>query len=402
MSKNEKATPARPVDNKTAVKKPGGLKKPSAASNTKEASWSFKILSLLVIFIGGALASVYFLPELKARLPIIADWVGESDNGDIAAINQRITDQQAEIETLKQTSLEQESLLSQLSTSPGGDIPADLIVRIEALELSLGNFPEDVIEPEDNSQSARIDMLLSRMSQLEASFIPLSRNMLDVASAEKKRQSLGEENASLSAKIDGLESRLLNVETIAAIDNSGLLINLKIAEIKRKVLSGALYDIELNALTRRLEGSGAITNVRFKASLDYLAENAATGLMTPDQLRNDFNQLIPQLLSISDISPSGSWWQNMLNSLGNLITIRKTDGTSYNENGLDGAISTIENLLERGDIKSALDTVQTLPNAARTVLANWTEGANSWTLSMVALNDLEILAAERYLGADTQ
>ena len=143
-------------------------------------------------------------------------------------------------------------------------------------------------------------------------------------------------------------------------------------------------------------------NPRFKTSLDYLGEKATTGIVTPDQLRNDFNDLIPQLLSVSDITPSGPWWQNMLNSVGNLISIRKTDGTSYNEAGLDGSISNIESWLGRGDIKAALNSVLNLPGGTQTALENWISDAKRWTQSEDAISDLEIIAAQSYLRTDAQ
>ena len=402
MSKNEKEPPEKIVDKKTVIKKTAGLKKPTAENDTKKANWPVKILSMLVLFIGGALSSLYFLPDLKERLPIIAEWVGENSTVDIAAINQRITNQQAEIEALKQKSLVQDNLLSQLSGQTEDKIPAELITRIETLEQSLGTVPEVVSGQQDNSQSTRIDLLLSRMSQLEASFIPLSKNMIDAASAEKERQTLSDTNAALFLQIDDLGSRLLNVETIVAKDNSGLLINIKVAELKRKVIAGTLYDGELITLTSLLDDSGVAINPRFKTSLDYLGEKATTGIVTPDQLRNDFNDLIPQLLSVSDITPSGPWWQNMLNSVGNLISIRKTDGTSYNEAGLDGSISNIESWLGRGDIKAALNSVLNLPGGTQTALENWISDAKRWTQSEDAISDLEIIAAQSYLRTDAQ
>lgn len=395
MSKKEKTAPVKPTQ-----KKVGNDNKKPVVKKAESTNWALRILVILLIFIAGAFTSLYFMPDLKERLPIVANWIGQDNSPALAAMSGQIAAHQAEIDTLRQKSLEQEDLLSQLFASSEAEIPADLIARIETLEQSLPSSAQ--VEPEDSSQSNRIDMLLSRMSQLEASFIPLSKNMINAAAAEKERQALSDENVSLSTKTDDLQSRLLAVETIAAKDNSGLLVNFKIAELKRKVVSGAIYDNELNVITSLVDSSSTISDARFNSSLDYLAEKSDSGIVTPDKLRNDFNALIPQLLSVSDVTPSASWWQNMLSGLGNLVTIRKTDGTSYNEAGLDGSISTIESLLGRGDFKAALDIIPLLPNDAQALLANWEADANRWTLSEQALSELEIIAAESYLGADAQ
>lgn len=395
MSKKNKAVPEKPVAKKVG----NDNKKPAAKISTKP-NWALRILIILLIFLAGAFAGLYFMPYLKERLPIVASWIGEDNSQSLVALSGQIAAHQTEIDALRQKSLEQDDLLSQLSVSSAAEIPADLIARIEVLEQGLSISPED--EQEDNSQSTRIDMLLSRMSQLEASFIPLSRNMIDGAAAEKERQTLSDENASLLSKTSDLESRLLAVETIAAKDNSGLLVNFKIAELKRKLVSGAIYDNELDAITS-LTGDGAtISDVRFNSSLDYLAEKASSGIITPDKLRNDFNDLIPQLLSATDVIPAASWWQNMLNSIGNLVTIRKTDGTSYVESGLDGSISTIESLISRGDFNAALNIIPTLPGGAQALLANWEADTSRWAASEEALSELEIIAAESYLRTEAQ
>ena len=177
----------------------------------------------------------------------------------------------------------------------------------------------------DASQSNRIDMLLSRMSQLEASFIPLSKNMFDGAQAQKEREALQKDALNLNEKLALLENRLATVETQAARDNTGLLLNLKIAELKKKVVSGEVYEKELETVRTLIETGSLKANNIMLAAIEELEKTAQAGLVTPDQLKRSFNGFIPDLISASNIDTSASWWQNTLNKLQNMISVRRTE-----------------------------------------------------------------------------
>lgn len=337
------------------------------------------------------------MPTLKDRLPIVARWIGTdaSSDGALAALDQRLVGQQSAIEALRQTTTAQQTRLDQLATGTNND--DTLLARIETLEQNLSITPDDA-PAVDNSQSGRIDMLLSRMSQLEASFIPLSKNMIDDVAATTERERLAAENNDLTAKINDLESRLEQVETYAAKDNTGILLNLKIAELKRKVISGAPYSDELD-LVKELVKSGAMqTNARFNEALAYLSQKAESGILTPDQLQRRFNELIPQVMTAEQLAATTSWWQSTLNSLQNMISIRKTDGSSFGEDGLDALVSNIENWLKSDDLKSVLETLRALPPAVQQLLNAWKDEIETWIASEEALQQVEMIAAENYLG----
>lgn len=419
MSDEKKVAPDKPDtlnDPKNDQKKEAGFKttstvsKPTAAkpdpakTKSKQTNWSLRILGVVLIFIFGAITSIYYMPALKQRLPFIARWVGENGNGDLSLIQQRLNEQQIEIEALKTRANELETNLSQL---PKSDIvsteglTADLETRISTLEQKINSLPtqsENMAVPvQDTSQSARIDMLLSRMSQLEASFVPLSQNMVDAARAEKERQSLLQQNKSMEEKITDLEKRLLAVEQIAAKDNSGLLLNLKIADLKRRIISGEAFVTELDALRELAAKNNLMSDSSFKQSFNILVKNAPEGIKTPEQLRLSFNNLIPEILNTGGIDEQASWWQNTLGRIKNLITVRKTDGTSYDEKGLDVTINEAENWLAGSSIKKALEAVDKLPSESQIILEPWKQDAQNWIAVDEAVDMLATKAEDAYL-----
>ena len=369
----------------------------------KTVNWAFRILIVVLLFVSGTVAGVYFMPALQERVPIIAQWAGSI--GATAAIiddmNKRVTDQQSQIRTLTQKITEQEFRLSQLSSSPSNEDTNALMTRMDTLEQSMSDAPSTTTSMPDSSQSTRIDMLLSRMSQLEASFIPLSKNMIDASKAEQERKALIEENLTFSDKLANLESRLIGMEKFAAKDNTGILLNLKIAELKRKVMSGEIYSNELNIVKELIENGSFQVNARVADALEYLSQKANDGILTPGQLERRFNELIPDILTAEDLAATSSWWSTALNNIKTAITIRKTDGTSYSTEGLDGLVTDIESWLKSSDLKSALDILASLPPAVQLLLDEWKIELETWLYSEDALNELELIAAEEYLTAST-
>ena len=393
MTDNDKVVPNTPKKSS----KDTSLKNKSANSNVKAppvtpkngTNWSLRILLILLLFIGGMTSGIYFLPTLKARLPIVAGWIGEDTTGDFDGLNQKIIELQARLNALSQKSDTQENQLNQLSTTDGDETTTDLLARLEVIEQSLSITPEAPVE--DRSDSARLDMLLSRMSQLETSFIPLSKNLIDAQIAIQERSTLKNETLNNETKISNIESRLLDVEKFAAKDNSSLLSNLRVAELSRKVISGTPYFAELNKIEERTN------DTRYSAALNYLSLQATNGILTPTQLQNNFNTLIPELL-IAAPDTDASWWQSTIKSFKNIVTVRRTDGSSYSD--LDPSITEIESWLKTYDIRSALRSMNALPPSSQTILAPWIKEANVWLESEEALSTLETIIAEDYLAPE--
>lgn len=370
-------------------------KKKEASSKTP--NYALRVLLLLLLFLSGLITGIYFLPALQERLPFIAEWVGENDNTTLAELNGKILEQQSAINDLTKIAADQERRLNQLSSSQNATLSDDIERRIGLLEENLSIDTQENTPNFDASQSNRIDMLLSRMSQLEASFIPLSKNMFDGAQAQKEREALQKDALNLNEKLALLENRLATVETQAARDNTGLLLNLKIAELKKKVVSGEVYEKELETVRTLIETGSLKANNIMLAAIEELEKTAQAGLVTPDQLKRSFNGFIPDLISASNIDTSASWWQNTLSKLQNMISVRRTETSTADNKSLDGMINDIESWLNTADFNSILQVVDTLPTALQELLTDWKADVENWINGEEAIETLKSTAAESYL-----
>ena len=370
-------------------------KKKEASSKTP--NYALRVLLLLLLFLSGLITGIYFLPALQERLPFIAEWVGENDNTTLAELNGKILEQQSAINDLTKIAADQERRLNQLSSSQNATLSDDIERRIGLLEENLSIDTQENTPNFDASQSNRIDMLLSRMSQLEASFIPLSKNMFDGAQAQKEREALQKDALNLNEKLALLENRLATVETQAARDNTGLLLNLKIAELKKKVVSGEVYEKELETVRTLIETGSLKANNVMLAAIEELEKTAQAGLVTPDQLKRSFNGFIPDLISASNIDTSASWWQNTLSKLQNMISVRRTETSTADNKSLDGMINDIKSWLNTADFNSILQVVDTLPTALQELLTDWKADVENWINGEEAIETLESTAAESYL-----
>ena len=370
-------------------------KKKEASSKTP--NYALRVLLLLLLFLSGLITGIYFLPALQERLPFIAEWVGENDNTTLAELNGKILEQQSAINDLTKIAADQERRLNQLSSSQNATLSDDIERRIGLLEENLSIDTQEYTPNFDASQSNRIDMLLSRMSQLEASFIPLSKNMFDGAQAQKEREALQKDALNLNEKLALLENRLATVETQAARDNTGLLLNLKIAELKKKVVSGEVYEKELETVRTLIETGSLKANNIMLAAIEELEKTAQAGLVTPDQLKRSFNGFIPDLISVSNIDTSASWWQNTLSKLQNMIFVRRTETSTEDNKSLGGMINDIESWLNTADFNSILQVVDTLPTALQELLTDWKADVENWINGEEAIETLESTAAESYL-----
>lgn len=408
---NDKDKPAankNTNDNAEIKKTPANKTTISSEKDNKNTSGkptlSSRILLILIVFIAGMAISIYLMPTLQERLPFVANWVGNDASNDVAILSQRSEAQQNEIADLRNRTEELESTINTLMNSSNITLPSDFEARISALETLADALPtssNEGSEPTaDTSQSTRIDMLLSRMSQLEASFVPLSQNMLDAGQASQERAQLVSETATLNNKITELESRLSNVEQMASKDNSGILLNLKIADLKRSFERGLPYAVDIAAIEQIIDGGNLNENSSAASAINMLKLNSAAGTATIEQSMREFNALIPEILKEEGIDPEASWITNTWNGLKNLVTIRQTDGRSPTASELDNLISQIELNLQQRNPQEAVNLTDRLPLQTKSLLNDWRSNVQATIDGSNAIITLERLATESYLLED--
>ncbi len=408
MNDKDKPPANKNTNDNAEIKNSAPEKKPAAApiaekgGKSNKPTLSFRILMVLLIFIAGMALSVYLMPTLKERLPFVANWIGGDSMSEVSALGQRLDNQQSDITALRGRINELENNIDLSSANNNAIIPSDLEERLATLETLVSEAQSAlentvVAAPIDTSQSGRIDMLLSRMSQLEASFVPLSQNMLDAGQAREERRQLASETATLSEKLANLENRLGSVEQIAAKDNSGILLNLKVADLKRSFERGIPYAADMDAINQIINNSPLAENTDIANALATLNRNSTSGIITIEQSMRGFNDLIPEILKEEGKDPEASWIQNTLSALKNMITVRQTDMASPNASDLDNMIAQIELYLSQHNPEAAVRTADDLPVKIKNIVAPWRADLQSLIDGTEAILQLEKQATENYL-----
>ncbi|WP_321395545.1 hypothetical protein [Emcibacter sp.] len=379
------------------------VEKPSAKPGGK-ANWSLRILLLLLLFLAGGAVTLYFLPWLEDRLPVITQWTGHSpaatpglpaDLTVLADVEKRLDRQDQAIAALEEKSRNLNLRLQDLAQAGGAAPSAELLARIEQLEqrpVIQENRPE---AEQDLSQAARIDMLLGRMSQLEASFVPLSKNLIEAREAAEERARLFAENTHQNDLLSQLESRLAQVEAFAARGNRGASLAFSLSRLRDKVVSGAAYAKELENFKNQLAGSTLAGNPALQRALATLEEQAQQGLTNAVELREKFEGLIPALIRAEQTTADAGWWQKVKDSFRNLITIRDKDAAG--EETFDSLLRSLEENLNALDLEDALALMKKLPNQVQKVLKDWMFDAELWLNSREALAEIEKIAGETLL-----
>ncbi|MCF6196312.1 MAG: hypothetical protein L3J50_06370, partial [Emcibacter sp.] len=361
---------------------------PKAVKEPSGANWPLRILLCLVILLVGAGGTLYFLPQLQERIPVMAEWTGTTapDNGPfiqkLATLESRLDDQENEIQALK--------AMPKWAAQPDPTILTAIEDRLDSLEQA--RLQTKKVE-QDMSQSARIDMLLSRMGQLEASFVPLSKGLIQAQEARLERSQLADNLTAQNEKLDQIDNRLSKVEGFAARDTSGALLAFRIGELRRKVTSGAAFGPEIDALKAMMaEGSLAMDD-QIQATLTWLDQHR-DGVMTAGRLRDQFNDLIPDMIRARSNGTDDPWWKRAYDSTRNLIMVRKTKDI---EDTLDAAIAGARQMLDRFDLKAAIDQLKQISGDLGDVLDAWILQAEIYLQAEEELDQLESLTAAYYL-----
>ncbi|MBL4767450.1 MAG: hypothetical protein JKY94_06980 [Rhodobacteraceae bacterium] len=385
---------AKPAPKKAPPEKNVPLKK--SLETPQKTNWSARLLVMVIIFLLGSGTALYFLPQLKDRLPTLARWVGETPEADsallgrIAALEDRLSRQGSDILALQNT--------PPVST-PGPD-PL-MLERLENLENLEQARLKDTAQNEkgqkveqDLSQSARIDMLLGRMSQLEASFVPLSKGLLQGQDARRERSQLAETAATQTEQLAGIESRLGRVEAFAARDTSGALLAFRIGDLRQKVTSGKAYGPELDALRSLMTEDSLAQNDHITPALRWLSQHQA-GLVTAVHLHDHFDALIPALIRAKSGGQDDPWWTRAYHGTKNLIMVRKTEQAA--EDTLDDLIARSQQALAQRDLTGALALIRQLPANVQEKLETWTLSAEIYLQAGDQLDRIESLTAAEYL-----
>ena len=247
-------------------------------------------------------------------------------------------------------------------------------------------------------------MLLSRMSQLESSFVPLSKVLIEAQDARQERSVMTDSVTTQAEQLNQLAHRMSKVENYAARDTSGALLAFRIGELRRKVSLGHAFGPEIIALNALTEKGSFALNGPLQAAVSWLSQHK-TGVATREALRDQFNDLIPALIRSNAGQLDDSWWQRAYNSGRSLIMIRKTEvtpeinlpGEKLSEKNMDHIIVKTQRVLDRLDLEAALSLLKPLTGPSQKLLEIWTLQAETTLRADNTLNHIESLTTAFYL-----
>ncbi|MCF8473420.1 MAG: hypothetical protein K9G26_01880 [Emcibacter sp.] len=360
-------------------------------------NWSLRILLGLVIFLLGSCVTVYFLPVLQDKIPYLDQWVSKKNDispligQKISRLEDRLEKQESDIAILKIENSQLNDTMSNMSPSD-----PDLLDRLEKLEQTPSKSQK---LDQNSSQSARIDMLLNRMNQLESSFVPLSKGLSDATDARLERKELTKQTTLQSEQLMLLENRLKKVEAFKAQGNNGILMAFHMGELRRTVSAGLDYNAEVERLVAISAKSPLNLNPEFNDAVNWFRQHKEE-IKTPEQLRDHFNDLIPTIMRSATHNKNDSWWKNTYSSLKNLILVRKTG--NFEKDSSDYIIAHVQQALNRRDIPDALKQIYLLPENMQATLNAWIISAVAYNECHNNLNHIDGIIADHYLLEENQ
>lgn len=316
------------------------------------ANWAARGLVVLLLLIVGSALGLYFL---KDRIPAISGWAKPDDTRS-APLESKISALQTRLDY-------QEKALGELEQRPL--FPTELTGRLDAVEARLNEQKTD----KDMSQSARIDMLLARMSQLEASFVPLSKGLVEAGDAKRAQEKLTRQAEDQAALLADIDVRLKPLEDFAARDMSSALLGLYVSNLGEKLRRGQPFAAELSDIRALIAEGSLSSDAAFQEQLERLSRFAENGIATTHRLEQSFRDMIPGLLAAQNIPDDAGWWIKTLEGFKKLVRLRKTD--DFDGRDFDALIAKAEKSLSVFDLEKVLKIVKSLPKSVRILLEDW-------------------------------
>jgi hypothetical protein len=293
--------------------------------------------------IGGALIAYLLLARNDAPDPQIGE------------LRNQVTALSAQIESLAQrpapAAPDNTAVLSRLEA---------LTQAVQAAEKRLAAVEERPTPkaPDLSSVNERSAAIESTLQELRAGLGELKR-MAGAAPAAATPEAIGQ----IATRIGALEQRIAAFAARPApqpqpaaepLAEQSIALN----ELREAALSGAPYAVELGAAQARFEHA---------ALLAPLEANAKIGLPTLAALRDDFQQLVPELFQQRE--PVGGFLDRLVSNATRLVVIRpvgEPEGT-----GIGAVVARAETKLERGDLAGAIKEIEALPEPTRAKASAW-------------------------------
>lgn len=240
-------------------------------------------------------------PKMQAAISAATEQA-KSAQADIAALSAKTGEIETGMTEVRQSLDSLKTALQAAADSGGGAGQADVNLKFDELARRIARLETAPAQPQNNTLANEVASLREQLAAATTKMQELE-SKLEAALAAPKPE-VPASPAPQAAAVDTVK--------VAA----------QLATLSNAVNQGKPYQAELSALEE---------TARFTLDLPALSANAATGIATVDQLKQDLAGLQGQLNAGSASEPPGSetssgWWATITGRLSSVIKVRKTTG----------------------------------------------------------------------------
>jgi hypothetical protein len=347
--------PARPSESPPGT--PSGSPSGSSGRGARTALW---LAGLLILILAGVALSPFWAPQIEPLIP----W-GENRD-EYAALATRLAAVEAR-PVAPNTGLD--AIQSAVSA---------LARRVDQLEAAA--------KPDLGPLRAGVQQLEQRLAAIETR--STSRMASETAASkdmERELSRLGKADGDLADRVAVLE-REAQSQNRAELRADGMLA-LLLGQIREAIEQGRPFPTEFDAFIRLARDSD------LAAAAQPLAEPARNGEASRAVLVKGLAELAGRMAVGSEPSTQSDWREQTLARLRGLVTIHRIDGSS--RTGSEGAVSTAQAALARGDLAGAVAALEPLTGTDAEAARSWLLMARERLAAETALDHVQELLTER-------
>jgi hypothetical protein len=306
-----------------------------------------------------------------------------------------------------------EARIAALEARPGAGSSDDLAGRVAKLEGRVGqpassaSTESPLANANDTDRLAALEKQLAELkagaTQSEQLAKGLSELQLAAGGRELLAQSIRDIQSSMAAaqgsverlngQVSTLSGRLDKVDAALADRHQQVLraeaTILAVGQLRDALATSKPFPKQLAAVRAMVPGDAELGGV-----LDQMQPYADSGVETADDLTRDFGRLAPNLVRTAVVGDGSSWWREMLNRVGSVISIRRT-GADVQGDSTDAVVARAEARLDEDDLSGAISTLQALSGAAAELASPWIHDAQHRVAVDAAESDLSRIAIGR-------
>ncbi len=304
-------------------------------------------LMIAMVIVAGIAILFFFFMTQNRNQPALPLGGGGGEQGDVAALRDRLASDEARLATLERT-------------GPGGELKSSFAQAqgdLAALSARVGKL-ETAPDPQ---ATARLDDLDRRLS--------VARTDTDLRLAALERNALGSDLpqrlAALTSAQAALEARIAHLEGIEpSVTMKRAAAELALANLVRVSGTPDPFAAELQTFRALMPGA---------SEANALAPIALRGAPTQGALAERFPGMAAKALAAENSGKATSWLGRLWANIGNVIVVRRIGDVAGQDS--ESILARAGARLNQGDLDGAIAAVKTLKGAARGAAQGWLDAA---------------------------